>query len=141
MDFSSKKVPRFWQNIREAIQNKEVNPEQFSRYFIGTIVEKKWEVETECLNEKNIKRIYYLGDRLDKNYLTAREADCMALMMKGYTNREVAQQLQLSARTVEFYIKNMRQRLGCYSKVHLIETVRQLGFSYELAGMTEVFEK
>ena len=124
---------RFWENVRKAIQNKETYPQQFSRYFIGSIVEKLETTKDRRAHRrtKNAKRFYYLGDHFANCYLTAREADCMALMLKDCTNAEVAQQLQLSVRTVEFYIKNMRQKLGCHSKANLIETIRQTDFSYE----------
>ena len=37
--------------------------------------------------------------------------------------RETAQAFGLSIRTVEFYVKNMRQKVGCSTKAELINIV------------------
>ncbi len=90
-------------------------------------------IKSRTLRSRNkaVSGQFYLGSEFGDLYLTQREADCMALLMKGHTNLSVAKQLKLSARTVEFYIKNMRQKLGCHNKAHLIQTVQRTNFSYQ----------
>ncbi|MCK4870577.1 MAG: helix-turn-helix transcriptional regulator [Gammaproteobacteria bacterium] len=52
-----------------------------------------------------------------------REAECLVKFMQGMTVRETAQVFGLSIRTVEFYVKNMRQKVGCSTKAELINIV------------------
>lgn len=121
-------IARSWKDVFQAIANRNQYPEYFHRIFIGgihtesTAVKRKHRILKKI--DSKINNInYYLGDRFPNVYLTMREADCMALMLKHYSNREIAVQLNLSVRTIEFYIKNMRQKINCYSKMHLMQTV------------------
>jgi DNA-binding CsgD family transcriptional regulator len=56
-------------------------------------------------------------------YFTKREAECMVLLLRGKTINSVANILKLSPRTVEYYIKNMKSKLGCRTKFELIDLV------------------
>ncbi|OGT54055.1 MAG: hypothetical protein A3F17_09355 [Gammaproteobacteria bacterium RIFCSPHIGHO2_12_FULL_41_15] len=71
---------------------------------------------------------YHLGEPFSDVYFTHREAQCMVLLIQGYTNNVVARFLHLSPRTIEFYIKNMRQKTGCASKSHLIKSILKTKF-------------
>lgn len=66
---------------------------------------------------------YALGSRYGKIYFTKREAECMVLLLKGKTINSVASCLDLSPRTVEYYVKNMKAKLGCKTKFELIDLV------------------
>lgn len=67
--------------------------------------------------------VYGLGDKYGSVYFTKREAECMVLLLKGKTISNVANVLNLSPRTVEYYIKNMKSKLGCRTKFELVEMV------------------
>lgn len=45
--------------------------------------------------------------------LTAREAEIAALVARGLTNREIADRLVLSAKTVEHHVSRILDKLGC----------------------------
>ena len=79
-------------------------------------------------NTHKQQRYYFFGAPLDGLYITHREAQCAYLMLHGYTNTEVAHRLNLSPRTVEYYLKNMRDRLCCYSKIHLLRVINSTDF-------------
>jgi DNA-binding CsgD family transcriptional regulator len=66
---------------------------------------------------------YGLGNEYGSVYLTRREAECMVLLLKGKTINGVASVLKLSPRTVEYYIKNMKSKLGCRTKFELVDLV------------------
>ena len=66
---------------------------------------------------------YGLGSKYGSAYFTKREAECMVLLLKGKTINSVASMLNLSPRTVEYYIKNMKSKLGCRTKFELIDLV------------------
>jgi two-component system response regulator NreC len=74
-----------------------------------------------------------LGARLARSQptevegLSAREGDVLALLAKGYTNAEIAQQLMVSLRTVEAHRANLRGRLGVHSRAQIVEAARKLG--------------
>jgi two-component system, NarL family, nitrate/nitrite response regulator NarL len=50
---------------------------------------------------------------------TPREMDVMKLMMKGYSNKEVASELRINGRTVEFHRANLYAKTGARSPVQL----------------------
>lgn len=52
--------------------------------------------------------------------LTPREIDVLRLIAQGYTNREAAEQLTLSVRTVEGYRANLADKLGMRSRAELV---------------------
>ena len=61
-----------------------------------------------------------LGERADRRdaggALTRRELETLRLVAVGRTNREIAQQLFLSPRTVEMHVRNVLSKLGCRSR-------------------------
>ncbi len=52
--------------------------------------------------------------------LSKREAECLCYMAFGKTMKEIATCLNLSPRTVEFYVDNMKKKTGFYSKSQLL---------------------
>jgi len=59
--------------------------------------------------------------------LTLREIDVLQLLAKGYTNRQIADQLSLSPRTVEGHRANLSGKLGLRSRVELVEYAEKHG--------------
>lgn len=59
--------------------------------------------------------------------LTLREIEVLQLLAKGYTNRQIAEQLSLSPRTVEGHRANLSAKLGLRSRVELVEYAEQHG--------------
>ena len=57
--------------------------------------------------------------------LTAREREIADLVAAGRTNREVAEQLVLSAKTIEAHLRNIYAKLGVRSRVELARTVER----------------
>jgi len=52
--------------------------------------------------------------------LPPRETDVLRLIASGYTNRQIAEELQLSVRTVETHRANLSAKLGTESLAQLI---------------------
>ncbi len=61
-------------------------------------------------------------------HLTEREVDTLKELMHGYTNKEIANKLGLSSRTIEYYLKNVRTKLDCASKRELIRLLLKTDF-------------
>lgn len=63
-----------------------------------------------------------------ENPLTDRELQCLELVSKQLSVDEVAKQLSISARTVNFHIQNSNKKLGVKNKHQAIAKLIKLGF-------------
>jgi DNA-binding NarL/FixJ family response regulator len=52
--------------------------------------------------------------------LTEREVEVLRLIVQGHTNRQIADTLRLSVRTVEYHRANMTSKLGLHSRADLV---------------------
>lgn len=59
--------------------------------------------------------------------LTQRETEVLRLIVEGYTNRQIGQELNISIRTVEGHRANISDKLGLHSRVELVRYARQHG--------------
>lgn len=64
--------------------------------------------------------------------LTPRETDVLRLIVQGYTNRQIAEELRLSVRTVEGHRANLTEKLGLHSRVELVRYAREHGLTRPL---------
>jgi two-component system response regulator NreC len=53
--------------------------------------------------------------------LSVRERDVLQLLVRGYTNREVALTLHISVRTVEWHRASIRRKLDITSRAELVD--------------------
>jgi two-component system response regulator NreC len=60
--------------------------------------------------------------------LTPREIDVLKLIVQGYTNRQVGEELGISVRTVEGHRANLSDKLGIRSRLELVRYAREQGF-------------
>jgi two-component system response regulator NreC len=73
---------------------------------------------TRALLNKPTKRERELSGAQES--LTPRETDVLRLIVRGYTNRQAAEELGLSVRTVETHRANLMGKLGLKSRVELV---------------------
>jgi len=59
--------------------------------------------------------------------LTPREIDVLNLLVQGYTNRQIGEELNISIRTVEGHRANLTGKLGLRSRVELVRYAREQG--------------
>jgi two-component system response regulator NreC len=59
--------------------------------------------------------------------LTARELDVLRLIAQGFTNRQIADKLTLSIRTVESHRANLMEKLDLHSRVELVRYATKRG--------------
>jgi two-component system response regulator NreC len=64
---------------------------------------------------------------IEAETLTLREIEVLQLLAKGCTNRQIAEQLSLSPRTVEGHRANISAKLGLHSRVELVEYAEKHG--------------
>ena len=61
--------------------------------------------------------------------LTRRELEVVRLIAVGRTNRDVAQELFLSPRTVDMHVRNVLRKLDCRSRVEAAGRAREIGLA------------
>lgn len=59
--------------------------------------------------------------------LTSRETEVLKLLVLGYTNRQVGEELNISVRTVEGHRSNLSDKLGLKSRVEMVRYARNSG--------------
>jgi len=59
--------------------------------------------------------------------LTSREKEVLLLLARGYTNREIATEMNLSTRTIEGHRSSLVNKLGISSRVELMNYVEEHG--------------
>ena len=83
--------------------------------FIDDIKSRLNKMEEEFLNRINAK--YYKIKQLQQKYfLSARETQCLELILQNKLAKEIANYLNLTVRTTETYIDNLRRKLHCRNK-------------------------
>ena len=61
-------------------------------------------------------------------YLTRREAECAFYCLQGRTMREIGMEIHLSPRTVEFYFRTLKEKLGCRTRSELVRYLLKTDF-------------
>ena len=57
--------------------------------------------------------------------LSKREIECLEYLLESKTQKEISRLLKISLRTVESYIKNIKNKLGCDTTPDLLKIARQ----------------
>lgn len=112
----------FWGAIVDEIQNKS------KRSFISTSISNKKGPPLSKRGRLVSKEKHFIGDEYPNVYFTEREAQCMLNFLDGRTMKKAAEKMQLSPRTVEYYLKTMKLKLNCKNKFDLIKKVANTNF-------------
>ena len=72
------------------------------------------------------KKRYYVQYGDEKIFFTQREKDVSELLICRKTYKEIAKELNISPRTVEFYLENVKLKCRVYKKLELIEILKKL---------------
>ena len=67
------------------------------------------------------------NDRQPAIAFSRREVDCLALLVKGCTDAEIASQLKIKHATVRFHLDGARRKTNARSRTHLAALVVALG--------------
>jgi DNA-binding CsgD family transcriptional regulator len=78
--------------------------------------------------KKKVRISVGLGVGCGDLYFTKREAECVVWLLKGKKFSEIATILNLSSRTVEYYMKNIKAKVGCRTKLELTDLVQASDF-------------
>ena len=64
----------------------------------------------------------------EEKYLTYRQAQCLAKLVKGKRLKVIGKELEISPRTVEGYLNTLKERLGCAERSDLIRIALESNF-------------
>jgi DNA-binding NarL/FixJ family response regulator len=73
------------------------------------------------------RKIQPIEEAIDADLLTPRQRDILRLVSIGHTNREIAEMLDISVRTVEVHRFNLMRRLNVRNVAQLLRRALQLG--------------
>ena len=68
-----------------------------------------------------------VADEAPVEPLTPREMEVLRLIAEGHTNRQIAEVLSISVRTVESHRANLMSKLGLHSRVELVRYAKRHG--------------
>jgi DNA-binding CsgD family transcriptional regulator len=116
----------YWERIVEEVKNQK-SP-GFQCYFTHGRTDSEKVKSNKSSLDKRVYQRYSVGiftfDGREKHiYFTRREAECMLELLKGKTNNQIGHALNLSPRTIEYYLKNMKFKLRCQTRAGLVEKV------------------
>jgi DNA-binding CsgD family transcriptional regulator len=94
----------------------------------------KWltRIDTKFTGEIKTPQQYVLTPESSPLPLSTRQQECLSLVIRGKTIREIAFILRISTRTVETHIDTIKEKLGCTSKSQLIEKAINSGFLFHI---------
>lgn len=86
-----------------------------------------WQNDLPVVQPSSVKQKFFQKMGVaDFTCLSEREVDVIKLLIQGYSAGKIAYQVFLSKRTVEHHIERIKEKLGCDSKVELIQKAREL---------------
>lgn len=76
---------------------------------------------------RGMQATYEVIDTFDG--LTERETQVMYYLLLGMNSAQISQRLRLSQRTVQHYVENIKDKMGCNTTSQLVELALYLGFN------------
>lgn len=124
---------KYWEAVLHEVLNKDKETTEFRYTNLGDLRKINNKTSQKSIHnnknrKKQMRKIYYLGKKYDGLYLTHQEGECMNLLLQGHTIVSAAKDLNLSPRTVEFYVKNMKLKLSCATKKELVTKIADTEF-------------
>jgi two-component system secretion response regulator SsrB len=80
------------------------------------------------------RKVQPLQEEIDADLLTPRQRDILRLVSIGHTNREIAEVLEISVRTVEVHRFNLMRRLNVRNVAQLLRRALQLSLLAKTFG-------
>lgn len=94
------------------------------------------QLKNRCDSDDKNKNSRYQLDRHFMSFLcngrdiilNEREFECLVRLMQGKTNKIIGAEIGLSHRTVEYYIDNLKAKVGCLKKKDIVGAVKDTDF-------------
>lgn len=78
------------------------------------------QMEKEHAPKEKVPQHYYMDAHHNPYQLSTRELETLFFLLRGKTAKYIAEVMQLSKRTVESYIEQIKNRFGCENKTELL---------------------
>ena len=85
-----------------------------------------FDVDAVCSSDTCAEKTAW-GDGTGYDHLTAREQEIMALLAQGLSNKQIAEKLFISPKTVENHRSNILRKLNIHSTIELVRYAARLG--------------
>lgn len=116
-----------FQLLEKFIQNfKSANKDLFTRLYASRVIADDWLENTLKFESINYIDKYSFLAELYKYQFTPREIECLPLLIKGYTSKQIAEFLHISYRTVEDYVNNIKDKMNVTTKNELVSLLTEL---------------
>ena len=109
-----RKMMDYWQAIRNEFLNR------YAREYDFSYTNLRFYPVNELSQPIKKERQIYPFNEDGSLYLTQREAECVYFLHLGFTIKGTATELLLSARTVEFYLKRIKEKFRMPNKKSLL---------------------
>lgn len=130
----------YWESVLQEVLHKEDDAFQFKYTDLGRSMlreRRRKHRQPPPRQKSSTTPMYFLGDAFKGIYFTRREAQTLFHLLQGKTIPEVGKSLGLSARTIEFYVKNMKLKIGVDTKAKLLDKVRETEIIEQLGDFVE----
>lgn len=87
-------------------------------------------INTRLLGNTTRPASYILSDTHRPFELTEKQGNCLFLLVRGKTNKEIAKMLKISPRTVECHVDAIKHKLACPKRADLIAKAIDGGYLY-----------
>ena len=108
----------YWQSIINEILNQ--HAEDYPFHYTSIHEKHRHQSSNPAPSKLREKPVKHLLNEEKGWYLTGRELQCIKGFLNGLTIKAVAETLELSPRTVEFYLKRIKDRFSCRTKRELL---------------------
>ena len=119
------KQKSYWQVVLAEVLNKGNMDYTFFYTSLGPVEREESGFQGYSHKQQPKRDRVVLDGEFSGIYLTPREVDCLNALATGRTVKVVARDLDLSHRTVEFYLKNLKTKFGCATKCELLAVVAE----------------
>lgn len=100
---------------------------EINSQFIGQIFA-KLQKQNKIFEKSSANNVsYYVGQLPCSEDLTNRQLEILYYLVQGYSQKEIAHAMQLSPRTVESYLENIKIKLNIYNRSQLIQYAINIG--------------
>lgn len=105
-----------------------INKDKCDGVVCSFLVVKDYHIQKKHGFYDETQKRFYLGNEFKNDFLTLQEYKLLKLILRGFTAKKMALQLQLSVRTVESYIENIKNKLRCRTKNEIIDVAINAGW-------------
>ena len=101
--------------------------------IIMTLSDKPWASALQLINKENISKLickkrYTINFKQNKIQLSKREVESSLFFLKGLSAKQMAREMGITARTIEFHLDNIKAKFGCLSRSDLLDNLLHSNF-------------